>query len=210
MSAIVIDVGARLVRQDGREIPLASKAFELLLLLARRRPNIVSHAQLHAALWPGVHVSETSLSALVTQLRKALGDAPDEGRLIRTRHRVGYACVGEVVIAGTGSDAVTPVCRLIWHGQTMELSPGSSVIGRDRECGVRVDAESISRRHARVNVNGIEVTIEDLGSKNGTWVGGERISGAVSLRDGTAFRLGSETFRFEMLTDRSTATAVVP
>ena len=66
MSAIVVDVGARLVRRDGVDIHLAPMAFDLLLILVRNQPNAVSHQQLHAALWPGVHVSETSLAALIT------------------------------------------------------------------------------------------------------------------------------------------------
>ena len=47
-------------------------------------------------------------------------------------------------------------------------------------------------------MTGREVSIEDLGSKNGTWVAGERIHGAVPLADGTTFRLGSEPVRFEL------------
>ncbi len=99
-SAIVVDVGARVVRRAGIDVQLAPKAFDLLLTLVRHRPNAVSHEQLHAVLWPGVHVSETSLAALVTQLRKALGDTADGARVIRTLHRVGYAFVGEAVVAG--------------------------------------------------------------------------------------------------------------
>ena len=53
------------------------------------------------------------------------------------------------------------------------------------------------------------VSIEDLGSKNGTWVDGERIGGAVLLTEGTCFRLGSETVRFELtIGERPTKTAV--
>jgi DNA-binding winged helix-turn-helix (wHTH) protein len=44
--------------------------------------------------------AETSLAALVTQLRKALGDASGDGRVIRTLHRVGYAFIGDAVVAG--------------------------------------------------------------------------------------------------------------
>jgi pSer/pThr/pTyr-binding forkhead associated (FHA) protein len=62
-----------------------------------------------------------------------------------------------------------------------------------------------------VNVDGRDVSIEDLGSKNGTWVAGERICGPVSLTDGISFRLGSETVRFEIIIDeRPTRTAIVP
>jgi len=93
VSAIVVDAGARVVRRGGREMHLPPKAFDLLLILVTNQPNAVGHDTLHAALWPGIHVSETSLAALVTQLRKALGDTSVDGRVIRTLHRVGYAFV---------------------------------------------------------------------------------------------------------------------
>ena len=51
------------------------------------------------------------------------------------------------------------------------------MIGRDRACAVQIDADSVSRHHARLNVTPREVSIEDLGSKNGTWVAGERVDG---------------------------------
>jgi DNA-binding winged helix-turn-helix (wHTH) protein len=208
MSAIVVDVGARVVRRGAIDIHLAPKAFELLLLLVRNQPNAVSHEQLHAALWPGVHVSETSLAALVTQLRKALGDSSDDGRVIRTLHRVGYAFIGDAVVAGHTPVAAVPLCRLIWRGESLEVPAGESVIGRDRACAAHIDADSVSRHHARLNVTERGVSIEDLGSKNGTWVEGERIQGAVLLTDGATFRLGSETVRFELAGDeRPTKTA---
>lgn len=210
-SAIVVDAGARLVRRDGIDIRLAPKAFELLLILVKNQPNAVSHEHLHAALWPGVHVSETSLAALVTQLRKALGDTPDGGRVIRTLHRVGYAFVGAAVISGHTLAADAPVCRLIWRSESLEVHAGVSVIGRDRECAVRIDADSVSRHHARLHVTEREISLEDLGSKNGTWVAGERIQGVVPLTDGTSFRLGSETVRVELaMDDGPTQTVTVP
>ena len=209
MSPIVVDVGARLVRREGIEVQLAPKAFELLLILVKNQPNAVPHEQLHAALWPGVHVSETSLAALVTQLRKALGDRSGDGRVIRTLHRVGYAFIGDAIVAGHTPAVGGPVCRLIWHGESIDVPAGESVIGRDRGCAVQIDADSVSRQHARLKVDGRDVSIEDLGSKNGTWVAGERIRGPASLADGICFRLGSETLRFEIVIDeRPTKTAI--
>jgi DNA-binding winged helix-turn-helix (wHTH) protein len=211
VSAIVVDSGTRLVRRKGVDIHLAPKAFDLLLILVRSQPNAVSHEQLHAALWPGIHVSETSLAALITQLRKALGDASDDGRVIRTLHRVGYAFIGEAVVVDHAPTAGMPICRLIWHGQSIELPAGESVLGRDRGCAAHIDADSVSRHHARLTVSDSEVSIEDLGSKNGTWVAGERIHGSVHLTDGATFQLGSETVRFELSLDAPpTKTAVVP
>lgn len=210
MTAIVVDAGARVVRRHGTDIHLAPKAFELLLILVRNQPNAVPHEQLHAALWPGVHVSETSLAALVTQLRKALGDTSGDGRVIRTLHRVGYAFIGEAVVTGHTPITAAAVCRLIWRRESIEVPAGQSVIGRDHGCTVRIDADSVSRHHARLHVTEREVSIEDLGSKNGTWVAGERIGDVVPLTDGASFRLGSETVRFELAADRPTKTATVP
>jgi DNA-binding winged helix-turn-helix (wHTH) protein len=209
VNATVIDVGARLIRREGTDVRLAPKAFDLLMILIKNQPNAVSHQQLHAALWPGVHVSETSLAALITQIRKALGDTSDDGRVIRTLHRVGYAFIGDAVVTGQAPVTGAPVCRLIWHGKPVELAAGESVIGRDRGCAVQIDADSVSRHHARLNVIGQAVSIEDLGSKNGTWLAGERIRGGVPLTDGASFRLGSETVRFELIVDdRPTKTAL--
>jgi DNA-binding winged helix-turn-helix (wHTH) protein len=211
VSPIVVDVGTRLVRREGIEIQLAPKAFELLLILVRNQPNAVPHQQLHAALWPGVHVSETSLAALVTQLRKALGDRSSSGRVIRTLHRVGYAFIGDAIVAGQTPAVGGPGWRLIWRGASIDVPAGESVIGRDRGCAVHIDADSVSRHHARLIVNGREISIEDLGSKNGTWLADERIRGPAALTDGISVRLGSETVRFEMVSDeRPTKTAIVP
>ena len=208
---IEVDVGARLVRRDGMDVHLAPKAFDLLLILVRNQPNAVSHADLHATLWPGIHVSETSLAALVTQLRKALGDTADGALVIRTLHRVGYAFIGDAVVHDPALVAVVPRCRVIWRGESIDVTAGEAVIGRDRGCAVYLDADSISRHHARLHVTSDAVKIEDLGSKNGTWLDGERIRGAVPLADGTTVRLGSESVRFELISDdRPTKTAIVP
>jgi pSer/pThr/pTyr-binding forkhead associated (FHA) protein len=85
------------------------------------------------------------------------------------------------------------------------------VVGRDSRCAVHIDADSVSRHHSRLRATGREVSIEDLGSKNGTWVAGERIHGRVALTGGMSFRPGSETIRVELTIDeRPTKTAVSP
>lgn len=207
MSAIVVDVGTRVVQREGIEIHLSRKAFDLLVLLVSNRPHVVTHEDLHEKLWPAVHISETSLSVLVTQLRKALGDTSAEGRLIRTLHRVGYAFTGDAIIANAVQQTETPVCRIVWRGEAIEVLSGDSVIGRDRGCAVYIDADSVSRHHARLSVRAGVASIEDLGSKNGTWISGQRIHGIVSLTDGTSIRVGSENVRFEFLgLDRPTRT----
>ena len=72
----------------------------------------------------------------------------------------------------------------------IELHDGESVIGRDPTSAVQLDAAGISRRHARIVVTPSDATIEDLDSKNGTWVNEKPISGAVALHDGDRISVG--------------------
>jgi DNA-binding winged helix-turn-helix (wHTH) protein len=196
--AILVDTSARVVRLGKDEVRLVPKAFDLLAILVAHRPNVVPHDQLHAILWPGVHVSETSLPALVTQLRRALGDTSSRERMIRTAHRVGYAFVGNGALAGEPTTSRASVWRVMWRGQSIVVPNGESIIGREKVCSVQLDADSISRRHARLVVAGSTASIEDLESKNGTWLSGERLVARAPLADGTSVRLGSETIRFEL------------
>jgi pSer/pThr/pTyr-binding forkhead associated (FHA) protein len=65
------------------------------------------------------------------------------------------------------------------------------VLGRDPDADVFVDMPNVSRRHARIVVDGAAATIEDLGSKNGTFVRGLRIASPTPLVDSDEIRLGS-------------------
>ena len=70
------------------------------------------------------------------------------------------------------------------------------MIGRDPAAAVQVDDVSVSRYHARIVIDGSAARIEDLGSKNGTYVRQSRIASVVPLRDGDAIRLGSVAMVF--------------
>ncbi len=88
--------------------------------------------------------------------------------------------------------------RLLRIGETsdpkaIEIPEGSSEIGRTEDAGICVAHPSLSRRHARIECRGEQAEIVDLGSKNGTWVGGERIERRV-LKDGEVVRLGDVDF----------------
>jgi DNA-binding winged helix-turn-helix (wHTH) protein len=177
----------------GEPVPLETKAYELLGLLLARRPNAVSKSQIHAVLWPGTFVSESALARLVSQLRDALGDDARSPCFVRTVHAFGYAFAA---VASEGTPSAPPsvllTARLLWGERLIPLAPGENLVGRDEGVSVRVDVRSVSRRHARITVAaGNPVTLEDLGSKNGTWVGQRRLaSDPVPLRDGDVLRFG--------------------
>jgi predicted component of type VI protein secretion system len=77
-------------------------------------------------------------------------------------------------------------------------SGGANVIGRAPDATIQVDVAGVSRHHARIVVSNGEATLEDLGSKNGTFVEHKRIT-STRLSDGDELRLGSVslTFRIE-------------
>lgn len=71
------------------------------------------------------------------------------------------------------------------------LSPGHWRIGRDPACEVRIDDESVSRRHASLRVFDDRVELTDHGSRNGVRVNGERVYGTRELSPGDALRVGA-------------------
>jgi len=90
---------------------------------------------------------------------------------------------------------LTPV-RLRYRRQELMLAIGSYLLGRDPSCHVVIDRPLVSRRHARITVEGHRVTIEDLGSLNGVFV---KMTGEEELTSGQILRIGQELLRFELI-----------
>ena len=190
----VFDAGTREVSRGDETLSISPKAFALLELLIAARPGAVSKADIHEKLWPGIHVSEANLPNLVVELRSALGDDARVPRIIRTVPRFGYAFRAaartERRIREDAGGAHELGYRLVWGRREIELQPGDNLIGRDHDAVVWIDDESVSRRHAGITVGPEGATIEDLGSKNGTYVGGKKIRGTVALADRDSVNIG--------------------
>lgn len=186
---VTFDSGRRSVFRGPQAVHLSPKAFRLLELLLSKRPNAIPKAEILETVWPDSVVSEGSLAALVKDLRRAVGDGAEEPTFLRTVHGFGYAFDGEVHEIPDGA----PASRrhvLAWGTQEMPLGEGENVLGRERTAGVWVGHASVSREHARLVVFGDKAEIEDLGSKNGTWLGSRRVEGRVPLADGDEVRVG--------------------
>ncbi len=179
----------QLVGPHGR-VALAPKEFELLSLLVANRPSAISKEEIHDALWPDTIVAETSLSTLVNDLRSKIGQTGRDGP-IRTVHGFGYALDAD---GAAPADGRAP--RLCRGGAEIVLDAPMTILGREPGAPGTIDDASVSRRHARVAWDGERATLEDLGSKNGTFVRGERTSGPVALEDGDEVRLGLVLFVF--------------
>ena len=191
-SDFVFDSDSRRLTRGGEPVHLEPKTYELLELLLERRPAAVAKAAIHDRLWPRTFVSESSLTTLAAQLRKALGE--DGGR-IRTVHGFGYAFDGEVACLdapfppSAAPGAAAGPC-LVWQDQVFALGEGENVLGRDPAAQVLVDVPGVSRRHARVVRRGAQAVLEDLESKNGTFVGERRVERPTPLADRDHLRLG--------------------
>jgi phosphoserine phosphatase RsbU/P len=72
-----------------------------------------------------------------------------------------------------------------------------NVLGRDPDASVFVNDVSVSRRHARASVHHDIAVMEDLQSRNGTFLNGQRLDAATELRDGDLIGLGPITLAVE-------------
>jgi DNA-binding winged helix-turn-helix (wHTH) protein len=191
-----VDAGARRVLRAGCPVHLSPKAFDLLVVLLQVRPRVLSKAELHQHLWPDTFVTDASLAMLVAEVRAAIGDSARQPRWVRTVHRRGYAFQAAAVPPSASGDELTraassPRLWLVAPPHRAALVAGSNIVGRDPDCHVWIDAPSVSRRHARVLVEDDRVTVEDLGSKNGTSIGGRSIGAPSPLAVGETVRFGA-------------------
>jgi DNA-binding winged helix-turn-helix (wHTH) protein len=193
----VLDDESRQLLGSGRSLPLPSKAYELLRLLLGRRPAAVGRRELLDRLWPDTAVGYTSLPRVVVVLRRLLGDQAREPRFLRTVRGFGYAFSGPVREEQPPPRAELP-CALAFGGRELGLAEGETLIGRGEGSGLRVDSGVVSRRHARVVVTGHLARLEDLGSRNGTFLNGQRLREAdpVPLSEGDEIRIGGILFVF--------------
>ena len=93
-----------------------------------------------------------------------------------------------------------------------ELTEEVTVLGRLPESGLQLDSNMVSRRHAKVVQRGDRVTIEDLGSGNGTFVNGKRVEEPVLLKHGDRLKLGPMLLRYESTSTEESASpsSIVP
>lgn len=184
-----LDTDRKELLRGGAPVHLTPLAFRLFELLIRERPRALSKRELLDQVWGGNIVEESNLKALILEIRSALEERGGSPGVIRTVYGFGYA------FAGTADERAVPegppgLLLVRWHGRELMLAEGSYLIGRRTDCSVTIDHPSVSRVHARLQVSRAGTTMEDLHSKNGTFVGGARISATVELLPRCRIRVG--------------------
>jgi hypothetical protein len=181
-------------------VHLSPKAFELLAVLLANRSRAVSKAEIQQHLWPSTFVEETNVAGLVAEIRRALRDAASTPTFVRTVYGFGYRFVGDVT-AGTAATRSAPLrvkLFVVVAQREIVLMEGVNVIGREPPATIQIDGRGLSRTHARIQVSGGDATLEDLDSKNGTYVNGQRITIPVRLSDRDEIQLGAISLTFRV------------
>ena len=186
------DAVRREVRRGTEVVHLSPRAFDLMELLIARRPRALSKEELLDALWPDAFVTEANLAGLVAEIRRGVCEDAREPRFLRTVHGFGYA-FSDGTVGAADEDAVF---RLVWGAREVPLAEGENLLGRDPDAAVPIDDATVSRHHARIVIHAGRARLEDLGSKNGTWLGGRRIASSEPLTDGDAIRVGPAGLTF--------------
>ena len=208
--AFVLDTGTRQLTRGGEDVHVTPKAFDLLAALIGARPRVLFKAALFDLLWPNTFVADANLANLIAEVRRALQDDASRPQWIRTAHGAGYAFVGEAMALDPIQPVFdAPICWLEWGPRRFPLGSGVHIIGRDPDVEVRLEASTVSRRHARLVVAADGVMLEDLGSKNGTRRGEDPVASAVHLLDGDAIHFGSLRLTFKVR-GRAASTATQP
>jgi DNA-binding winged helix-turn-helix (wHTH) protein len=170
-------------------VALPPRAVELLKLLMDHAPKAFTKTELLDRLGADTVVSHHAVAKLVSDVRALIGDGAHRPRVIRTVPGFGYAFDVDVEDVATRTSA-----RLTWANRDYPLDEGENIIGRSADVAVPIYASIVSRRHARLVVHGGSAYLEDLGSKNGTFVGDERILAPRLLHDGDVIKVGDYYF----------------
>ena len=83
------------------------------------------------------------------------------------------------------------------NGESVKVDKDTMVVGRSRTCDIVIPSAKVSRQHASLSLNGNELHIEDLGSANGVWLNGEKITRA-RVTAGDVYTISDETLHFEV------------
>ncbi len=112
-------------------------------------------------------------------------------------------------LAGVGASNAKPVLTVLTGSQSgalYKVTKGAAVIGRAPNVEIKVEDDGISRAHARIRASTDKAWVEDLGSRNGTFVNGQKLAAPHELREGDKIQVGRGTvlrFGFQDVLDES-------
>jgi len=192
------------ISRDGRVVRLRPRAMDVLACLALEAGELASKQNLIDAVWRTEFVSDHALTQVIAELRAALGDDARNPTYIENIPRRGYRLVTAVTPVATSAPPTRDISipfKLQGEDCDHSLSQGPNIIGRTPEADISVDRTEVSRCHAKIVVAGTTATIEDLGSKNGTYLNGQRLHQPALLANGDEIWIGRSVARLRFLVE---------
>src|ERR1700757_4646955 len=120
----------RLLKKADEPIPLGGRALDILIALAERAGEVVTHKELISTVWPDVTVEEANLRFQMAALRKALGDGRDGARYVSNVAGRGYCFVAPVTRSSARQPV--PITGITPTERVQRLSPRlTRMVGRD-------------------------------------------------------------------------------
>ncbi|MEO8215455.1 MAG: FHA domain-containing protein [Acidobacteriota bacterium] len=192
-----IDLERGVLLRGDAVVPLSPRALDVLEMILTNHPAPVARDDVRRQLWAGTPVLDSSINMLIDELRSTLEtgnsglDLVSTGEYLRVMER-------PVRLHVAPGDDGGPA--LIWAKHRLPLPPGASTLGRDSDADIVIEAPTVSREHARVVIDDSgQITIQDLDSKNGTFIGGQRLDEtATPLTDGDLVRLGDVELKVQL------------
>jgi DNA-binding winged helix-turn-helix (wHTH) protein len=205
-----LDPAAYVLRRGHERIKLEKIPMDVLILLVESADAVVPRDAIQAALWDkDVFVEhDSAINTAIRKVRRALGDDFEAPRFVETIVGKGYRFIAAVERSRRGPsgrlqkiDVAFPRYCVTRGKQEFILQVGQNVLGRDPDVHVHIDHPSVSRRHARISAGPDGAVLDDLESRNGTFVDGRRVDAPSQLRHGATIGLGAITLTFLVLSE---------
>jgi DNA-binding winged helix-turn-helix (wHTH) protein len=196
----------RLTRGD-ETVHLEPRAMQVLVCLVGSAGEMVPRTAMISAVWQTEYVTQNALTRAISHLRRAFADDARRPRVIETIARRGYRLmvpVEAVDVPARSAADVALACAIVVDGVQMVLAAGENVIGRASDVAILVAHTEVSRHHARIVVSAGGATVEDLDSKNGTFLWRERVTAPTRLEDGDEIAVGPSVLVFRVLSTMGT------
>lgn len=190
------------ISRNGRYVRLRPRAMDVLVTLALAAGELVSKRNLIDAVWRTEFVSDHALTQVIAEIRAALGDDARKPEFIQNIPRRGYRLVADVnLVSKAGELANKALLPFRLQGDDVDhpLVQGQNVIGRATDADIYINRTEVSRCHAKVVVQGSTASIEDLGSKNGTYLNGRILEEPTTLSNGDEIWIGRRVARLRFL-----------
>lgn len=224
-----LDIAAYALRHRDEPVKLERIPMEVLILLVERAGTLVERSEIQTRLWgPEVFVEhDAAINTAIRKIRHALGDDAARPRFVETVVGKGYRFIGSLEsvtsLLQPGEPAADgraehsarerplfPRYSVTAGKQEFLLNSADTVLGREPSAGVYIDHPSVSRRHARISIESQGAMLQDLGSRNGTFLNGRRIDGPAKIRHHDIIGLGPITLVFHVARAPASTQSMTP